>query len=247
MVQYLKQGDELDITKFGLGTFIVKFEMPENFIDDINRVYDNAKDLPHHNQNLAGKIKDELRVTEILTNDMKDCFWACFRQYLQVIGKPFWHCELTSAWINEMKANEYNPLHFHQSSMSYLGLSSVLDLNRTSTYGVEYSKEDQPCNGWLEFSGGAQDPLSIPQLRQDAQVGSLYIFPYTLLHGVYPFNGTDEVRRTLSYNCDLLTDLHKKVKDFAVDKNFMGEKGDSVNPKDIVRRQWVTKPEKQWK
>ena len=49
MVQYLKQGDELDITKFGLGTFIVKFEMPENFIDDINRVYDNAKDLPRPN------------------------------------------------------------------------------------------------------------------------------------------------------------------------------------------------------
>ena len=74
MVQYLKAGDELDITKFGLGTFIVKFEMPMNFIDDINRIYDDAKELPTHNQNLAGKIKDELRVTEILTNDMKDCF-----------------------------------------------------------------------------------------------------------------------------------------------------------------------------
>ena len=45
MVQYLKAGDELDITKFGLGTFIVKFEMPMNFIDDINRIYDDAKEL----------------------------------------------------------------------------------------------------------------------------------------------------------------------------------------------------------
>ena len=74
MVQYLRAGDELDITKFALGTFIVKFEMPQNFIDDINNLYENAKDLPEHNKNLAGKIKDELRVTEILTNDMKDCF-----------------------------------------------------------------------------------------------------------------------------------------------------------------------------
>ena len=40
MVQYLRAGDELDITKFALGTFIVKFEMPQNFIDDINNVFD---------------------------------------------------------------------------------------------------------------------------------------------------------------------------------------------------------------
>tara|TARA_B100001996_G_scaffold323172_1_gene268248 strand:- start:551 stop:1216 length:666 start_codon:yes stop_codon:yes gene_type:complete len=205
MVQYLKQGDEIDISKFGLGTFIVKFEMPQNFIDDINNLYENAKDLPEHNQNLAGKIKDELRVTEILTDDMKNCFLTCFRQYLQIVQKPFWHCSLAGAWINDMRANEYNPFHFHQSTQSYLGLSSVLALKRPETYGVEYSREETPSNGWLEFSGGQQDPLSVSQLRQDVQVGSLYIFPYTLLHGVYPFNGTDEIRRTMSYNCDLLT------------------------------------------
>ena len=104
MVEYLKQGDEIDIAKFGLGTFIVKFEMPQNFIDDINNLYENAKDLPEHNKNLAGKIKDELRVTEILTDDMKNCFLTCFRQYLQVVQKPLWHCSLAGAWINDMKA-----------------------------------------------------------------------------------------------------------------------------------------------
>ena len=218
MVEYLKQGDEIDIAKFGLGTFIVKFEMPKNFIDDINNLYENAKDLPEHNKNLAGKIKDELRVTEILTDDMKNCFLTCCRQYLQVVQKPIWHCSLAGAWINDMKAGEDNPYHYHQSTQSYLGLSSVLVLKRPSTYGVEYSREETPCNGWLEFSGGQQDPLSIPQLRQDAQVGSLYIFPYTLLHGVYPFNGTDEIRRTMSYNCDLFTEHQKRVNDLASEK-----------------------------
>ena len=216
MVQYLKQGDEIDIAKFGLGTFIVKFEMPQNFIDDINNLYENAKDLPEHNQNLAGKIKDELRVTEILTDDMKNCFLTCFRQYTDIImQKPFWHCSLAGAWVNDMKAGEYNPFHFHRSTQTYLGLSSVLVLKIPSTYGIEYSREEVPCNGCLEFNGGQQDPLSISQLRQYAQVGSLYIFPDTLLHGVYPFNGTDEVRRTLSYNCDLLTEHQKRVNDIA--------------------------------
>tara|TARA_B100000287_G_C20551254_1_gene748570 strand:+ start:291 stop:1127 length:837 start_codon:yes stop_codon:yes gene_type:complete len=230
MPEYLKKGDEIDVTKFGLGTFIVKFEMPMNFIDDINEIYGGAKNLPKHNQNLAGKIEDELKVSDILTDDMKNCFLACFRQYLQLIQKPFWHCELAGAWINDMKAGEYNPFHFHQSSLSYLGLSSVLVLQRPSTYGKEYSREESPSNGWLEFNGGQQDPLSIPQLRQDAQVGSLYIFPYTLLHGVYPFNGTDEIRRTLSYNCDLLTDPQKQMKDLTENEKY--------TPKPVVDRQW---------
>ena len=38
MSEYLKKGDEIDINKFGLGTFIVRLEMPTNFIDDINKM-----------------------------------------------------------------------------------------------------------------------------------------------------------------------------------------------------------------
>ena len=38
MPEYLKKGDEIDINKFGLGTFIVRLEMPTNFIDDINKM-----------------------------------------------------------------------------------------------------------------------------------------------------------------------------------------------------------------
>ena len=215
MPEYLKKGDEIDINKFGLGTFIVRLEMPTNFIDDVNKMYDDAKDLPEHNQNLAGKIEDEFSITDILTDDMRNCFLTCFRQYLQVVQKPLWHCKLAGAWINDMKAGEYNPFHFHQSSLSYLGLSSVLVLKRPSTYGKEYSRDDIPSNGWLEFSGGQQDPLSVSQLRLDAQVGSFFIFPYTLLHGVYPFNGTDEIRRTLSFNCDLFTESQNQLNEIA--------------------------------
>ena len=77
-------------------------------------------------------------------------------------------------------------------------------LKRPDTYGKEITNPEDPSNGWLEFSGGDQSPLSMSQTRVDAQVGEFYVFPYTLLHSVYPFNSTDEVRRTLSYNCDLI-------------------------------------------
>jgi hypothetical protein len=194
---------DISMESFTLGTIICRFKVPLEVIDEINKDYDNAKDLPAHNKNLAGKIADEFKVTSILSENTKSLFTTCFQQYLQTIKKPFWHVSLENAWINDLKSNEYNPFHYHTSPMTDLGLSSVLVLKRPETYGKEYSREDTPSNGNLEFNGGQQDPLSISQLRVDAKVGQLYIFPYTLLHGVYPFNGTDEIRRTMSFNCNL--------------------------------------------
>ena len=74
---------------------------------------------------------------------------------------------------------------------------------RPETYGIEYSVEQEPRNGYLTFVSGVQDPLAASMYQVDAQVGDFFIFPFTLIHGVYPFNGTDEIRRTLSYNCNL--------------------------------------------
>ena len=196
----------IDYDIFTLGTSVVKFNLPMEFIDSINKAYDeNSKELKPHNDYLAGKIAEENAVDEILTDEMKDKFSWCFQQYLKILDYQVAYLPvLSKAWINEMKSGEYNPIHFHTSPKTVVGLSSVLMLKRPDWYGIEASKEQFPANGWLEFSGGDQSPLSKSQMRVDAQVGEFYVFPYTLLHGVYPFNSTDEVRRTLSYNCDLI-------------------------------------------
>jgi len=187
-----------------LGSMIIKFTLPLPVIDEINKAYDKAKNLQPWNTELAGKIEDEKLVTDILSDEAKGLFVGCFQQYLKSIQKPWWGVSLSTAWINEMKANEYNPFHYHTSKKSDLGLSSVLMLKRPSTYGKEFSNPDDPSNGFLELTGGNQDPLGVSNYRVDAQVGDFYVFPYTMLHGVYPFNGTEEVRRTMSYNCDLI-------------------------------------------
>jgi|TARA_B110000914_G_scaffold64697_1_gene56475 hypothetical protein len=188
-----------------LGSLILKFELPLTTIDAINKSYDeNLRNLRPHNKQLAGKIKEENQVTDLLTEEMKQTFLACFGQYLKQIQKPFWGVSLAKAWINEMRSGEYNPFHYHVSELTDLGLSSVIVLKRPKTYGTEIVNPDDHTNGFLEFVGGNQDPLGLSQYRVDAQVGDFFIFPYTMLHGVYPFRETDEVRRTLSYNCDLL-------------------------------------------
>ena len=135
---------------------------------------------------------------------MKVLFTGCFQQYMKSIQKPWWNVKLQHVWINEMKAGEYNPFHTHASPQTDLGLSSVLMLKRPDTYGKEITNPEDPSNGWLELTGGNQDPIGISNWRRDLEPGDFIVFPYTMLHGVYPFNGTDEARRTLSYNCDLI-------------------------------------------
>ena len=152
---------DISMEPLTLGTIICRFTVPQTIIDEINTDYEKTKDLPAHNKNLAGKIADEFKVTSILSENTKSLFTTCFQQYLHTIKKPFWHVSLENAWINDMKSNEYNPFHYHTSPMTDLGLSSVLVLKRPETYGKEYSREDTPSNGNLEFNGGQQDPLSI--------------------------------------------------------------------------------------
>ena len=70
-----KKVKEIKMESFTLGTIICRFTVPEYIIDEINNDYDNAiGTLPAHNQNLAGQIKDEFKVTDILSQDTKSLF-----------------------------------------------------------------------------------------------------------------------------------------------------------------------------
>ena len=179
----MEEGTKIDWDTFSLGTAVVKFNLPIEFVDAINKAYDeNSKNLKPHNDQLAGKITEENAVDDILTDEMKNVFSWCFQNYLNIAKvKSQYNTFLAQAWINEMKSGEYNPIHYHTSPNTDVGLSSVLMLKRPDWYGVE--------------------------------VGEFYVFPYTLLHGVYPFNSTDEKRRTLSYNCDLIKKLKNNPKE----------------------------------
>ena len=199
-----------------LGEIVVKFEMPKEFIDDINNVFEEKEiTTVDWSPQLAGKIKKEKLVNHLLSDQIKGTFQMCFVEYMKRSGSVLsqtHQLSLNSAWINDMYAGEYNPAHFHSSKNSLVGLSSVLFLKVPDTYGEEIVNHDSPANGHLEFIGGAQHSLSMSQIRLSPKVGDFFVFPYTLVHAVYPFKDTDQVRRTLSYNCDILPKVMVKTK-----------------------------------
>ena len=198
----------MDITmeRIHLGTTILKFKVPLKFVDEINKLYDdNLQDLEPWNNKLVGRIEEEKRIDNFFDTDIKSVFESMFKIYMASNGGPghdasSYSMRLSRAWINEMRAHEYNPMHCHFGDTD-MGLTSVLMLKRPSTYGVEHSNAEK-LNGHLHIISGAAETFSHPVETLDLQPGDFCVFPFGLYHGVYPFNGTDEVRRTMSYNCD---------------------------------------------
>ena len=209
--------EDVKVQVHTLGEIIVKLEMPKTFIDEINNVFDEKEiTTVDWSTQLAGKIKKEKLVNHLLDDNIKGTFQMCFKEYLKRSGLSLIQTHqpvLDNAWINDMFAGEYNPAHFHSSKNSFVGLSSVLFLKTPDTYGEEIINPKTPSNGHLEFIGGQQHSLAISQLRLSPKVGDFFIFPYTLVHTVYPFSGTDQMRRTLSYNCDILPKVMVKPKE----------------------------------
>jgi hypothetical protein len=198
-----------------LGQSIMKYQVPYDIFITLNAIYESQfKNLPSANKTLVGKIQnehsiyyngaDETKVKRhnFLPYDIVKWFEDIYKHYLNYNKIRKYKTHLNSIWINEMKQHEYNPAHIHRGSI-YTGLSSVMILKLPNTYGVEYSASETPQNGRLQILGAANGQFAKIDYQPPMEIRDFYVFPYDMRHCVYPFNGTDQTRRTLAANCDV--------------------------------------------
>jgi len=199
-----------------LGQSILRYEVPLDIFTSINQTYEEKFNQLHPaNRQLIGKIKDEhslfydgddeskMKRHNLFPKNVLDWFRTAFHHYLDFNKIIDYKTHLNSIWINEMKANEYNPVHIHQGNI-FTGLSSVMVLKLPNTYGVEYSASETPQNGRLQILGASSGQFAKVDYQPPMKLRDFYIFPYDMRHCVYPFNGTNDTRRTLAANCDVL-------------------------------------------
>jgi hypothetical protein len=199
-----------------LGQSILRYETPLDIFNTINSIYEqNFNKLEPANKQLVGKIKDEhslfydgedqskMKRHNTLPNNVLDWFMSMFHHYLEFNHIRQYQTHLNSIWVNEMKAHEYNPVHVHQGNL-FTGLSSVMILKLPNTYGIEYSASEAPQNGKLQILGASSGQFAKIDYEPPMKLRDFYIFPYDMRHCVYPFNGTNDTRRTLAANCDVL-------------------------------------------
>ena len=208
-------------TKFDfvfLGQSVLKYQVPLDIFMTINHIYEiNKNKLNKANQQLVGKIEDEhslfyhgadqtkMKNHNILPRTVTHYFIKMFEHYLAFNRIRDYDLHLNSVLVNEMKQHEYNPAHVHRG-MLFTGLSSVMILKLPSTYGREYSASEVQQNGRLQILGAANGQFAKIDYQPPMDLRDFYIFPYDMRHCVYPFNGTDETRRTLAANCDVQFD-----------------------------------------
>jgi hypothetical protein len=201
-----------------LGQSILKYEVPLDIFTTINKIYqNNFNTLNPANKQLVGKIENEhslfyggkdeskMKNHNRLTQDVLKYFMDMFKHYLNWNKIREYDIHLNSIWVNEMKAHEYNPVHIHRGTL-FTGLSSVMILNLPSTYGKEYSNDEVPQNGKLQILGSTNGQFAKIDFQPQLKVRDFFIFPYDMRHCVYPFNSTNETRRTLAANCDVQFD-----------------------------------------
>ena len=79
------------------------------------------------------------------------------------------------------------------------------------TFG-EYSNKKKKLENYrggnLNFIHGQKHFLSNSILSVKPQVGDFYLFPNYLMHTVYPFKGTDDERRSISFNADIDEEIY---------------------------------------
>ena len=197
-----------------LGQSVLNYKVPLDVFHTINDIYEKRRhELYPANKQLVGKIENEhslffdgppnkkMQPHRYLPDTVMKWFWQKFQHYLDWNKIHEYKMHLNSCWVNEMKENEYNPIHIHQGAL-YSGLSSVMILKLPQQTGVEYSAADKPMNGRLQILGNSSGQFCNTDYSPDVEEGNFYIFPYDMRHAVYPFNGPG-LRRTLSFNCDV--------------------------------------------
>jgi len=201
-----------------LGQSILKYQVPLDIFTAINQIYEkNISNLYKANEQLVGKIEHEyslfyggadqskVKNHNLLPTNVTNYFIKIFKHYLAFNKIKDYDMRINSIWVNEMKEHEYNPAHIHRG-MLFTGLSSVMILKLPSSYGREYSNAEVPQNGRLQILGAANGQFAKIDYQPPMELRDFYVFPYDMRHCVYPFNGTNETRRSLAANCDVQFD-----------------------------------------
>ena len=136
-----------------------------------------------------------------------------------------WHTRIVDAWVVSQKENDYIPVHTHHNQKEYdyipvhahdkgdnqtesSKISAVLYLKVPEQ--IERNNNDIAIkggkDGQLVFTGmGGADLFSTTiQFSIPPEAGWMYLFPSTLNHQVYPFQGKGE-RRGISFNVDVIS------------------------------------------
>ena len=187
------------------GPSIVKIKMSNEMIKEINEYVDVVIKDPEkikkldEGDKLIGKVQQEFLME---VDFMKKIKWAEFlasnisNWAKEELKREIKNFQLIKSWVVRQFKNDYNPVHWHSGDISGVGYLKV-----PSHLGKTYQSEKKTNeNGKLQLIFGSPNLFSKSTFLVKPELGDFYLFPNYLMHTVYPFSGTDQERRSVSFN-----------------------------------------------
>ena len=191
------------------GPSIVKVKIPEKIVSDLNQYIDQITNNKNKSKELdfgtklAGDVTQEMMLeTEFIKKiGWLDFLSKCTYKWIEIeTGKKISKFHLISSWIVRQYKNEYNPVHWHGGHISGAGF---LKVPKTLGSFIQDKGEKKYSGGTLNLIHGSKMFLSNSIYEIKPEVGDFYFFPNYLMHTVYPFKGTEEERRSISFNASI--------------------------------------------
>ena len=189
------------------GPSIARVKIPNDLIEILNSHVDKiisdekkTKDLDL-GSTLEGSVTQELKLeNDFITSSGYHKFlsdsvytWVKLSENKEI--KKF---DLINSWIVRQFQNEYNPIHYHGGHVSGVGY-----LKLPKSLGKSPQNKKNNFNGKLDLVHGSRQFLSESSFVVTPEIGYFYFFPHYLMHTVYPFNGSQDERRSVSFNAKI--------------------------------------------
>ena len=195
------------------GPSILYAKIPEETVNILNKyvedIIENQKKSNelNHGDNLVGHVTQEFRIEEEIAKKSGwiDFISNCVKFWISKdLKKDISKLDIRSSWIVRQFQNEYNPTHWHSGHISGAGFLKI-----PNTWGEHFQSKNQNYQGGrLQLIHGSRMFLSPSTFNITPNVGDFYFFPNYLMHTVFPFSGTKEERRSISFNAVIDENLY---------------------------------------
>ena len=200
------------IRSFGPSVFKITIpksiiEILNNYIDQIIKDKQKQTDLNFGNK-LVGHVTQEFLLEKEI---METSGWLKFlsmsvHKWIELeTRRKITKFNVNNSWIVRQFQNEYNPTHWHSGHISGAGF---LKVPKNLGKHKQKIKETQYTGGNLQLIHGSKMFLCESTYTIKPEVGDFYFFPNYLMHTVYPFNNSDEERRSISFNANIDNNIY---------------------------------------
>tara|TARA_B100000902_G_scaffold39903_1_gene47449 strand:+ start:77 stop:715 length:639 start_codon:yes stop_codon:yes gene_type:complete len=201
--------DKIDIKVVRpFGPTYAHVRIPNRILDSLNDYIDNLikdenkKAKLNFGESLVGDVTQEFLIEREIAekSGWLNFLGTCIQKWIEIeLNKKITKLDVIDTWVVRQFKNEYNPTHWHSGHISGAGFLKV-----PKTFGkYVQNKNKDYYGGTLQLINGSRMFLSPSVEKIVPKVGDFYFFPHYLMHSVFPFNGTDEERRSISFNAKI--------------------------------------------